>query len=92
MIFIYYIDNNNQNTKKMQNIENFTDQRKREILSNLLCKDNVTLLYGGPDLPNGHIGSTTIVGRITSVGIAKFTFEFKNGETAPLSISDVLAI
>jgi hypothetical protein len=76
----------------MQNIENFTESQKRERLSKLLGEDSVALSYGGPDLPDGHIGSTTIVGRIISVGVAQFIFEFENGETAPLTISDVLAI
>ena len=76
----------------MQSIEEFSDQEKREVLSNLQCRDSVALVYKGVDLPNGRIPPALIEGRIIEVGVETFEFEFSGGQRAILNISDVTEI
>ena len=62
----------------MQNIQDFSEAKKRETLCNLLRKDDVVLMYGG-ELPSGVVTPVLICGSVISGGDDEtFTFESSN--------------
>jgi len=73
----------------MQNLEEFSQQKKKNVLSNLLRK-RVEIVYDESDLPNGTIGPKNMTGIITFVGTNKFTFKCEDTEKEiDLSINGV---
>lgn len=72
----------------MQDLKALSHLSKKNILCDLIEK-NVRITYDDVDLPNGKIGPQTLIGKIVSVGILKFTFEFDN-ERILLSIDGVI--
>ena len=74
----------------MQNLESFSPQSKKNVLSNLLTK-RVEITYDESDLPNGTISPINMTGTITFVGTSKFTFKCEDTEEEmDLSINGVI--
>jgi len=73
----------------MKQFMDLTDDEKREYLNKIVDKE-VSMVYTESDLPNGAIGPERIVGKITSVQLTSFNFEFGlTSETAPLTIGGI---
>ena len=57
----------------LQNIEHYSEGAKYDVLCDLLCKEQVEIIYDG-ELPNGVVPPVSIIGTVTFVGTKRFSF------------------
>jgi len=68
-----------------------THEDKRICLQEVSGK-KICMIYDYSDLPDGRIGPKSINGKITALGVSKFTFDPDNGSDVTLTIDGIVSI